>query len=149
MDARCYTLLTQAERRIDRAWYAALVAGCMSLILAGFNAVSMEQFGPGERWMVLDALLVLALAYGVVKRSRGAAALLLMHLLLLRGVGLFTSPSLLATPFVLLFAYLYADGLRGTIDYHRLTRSAGERSLGGAARPWRRRRRKSRAVLRR
>lgn len=124
MDANLYSMLTQAERRIDRAWYAALVAGCMSLIIVGFNAVAMEEFGSGDRSAVVDALLVLALAYGVLRRSRVAAALLLIHFILLRGVGL-------------------------VLDYHRLTRSAGVRSVPGAAGPWPRRRRRSRAVLRR
>jgi lysylphosphatidylglycerol synthetase-like protein (DUF2156 family) len=130
-----HTLLTQAQRRIDRAWFAALVASCLSLILAAFSGRAMEEFGLSERITALDAVFVLMLAYGVLKRSRVAAALLLIHLLLVRGLVLFLSPSLLATPVVLLFAYIYADGLRGTIHYHRLTRLAGEQTAAADGRP--------------
>jgi hypothetical protein len=103
-----------------RAWYAALIAGSASVIMTAWSIAALDGAAVGDWIMLADAGLVLLLGWGVSRKSRVAAALLLSHLLILRGLALLTAGGLLPLAIVLVFGYLYFDGLRGTLTHHRL-----------------------------
>lgn len=117
----------RAQIRIDRAWYAAVLAAIATLILGGLSVRAMEAVTPHDFALVADAALVLLLAWGVARGSRVAAGLLLVHLVLtvasFAAAGAYGYAILAA----LLFGPIYALGLVGTVTFARLRASrAGE-----------------------
>jgi len=127
--AELHARLARAQRRIDLAWYAALVAAALSLVLVAFGASSNlgEEISLAHRIAAADALFVLALAFGVSRRSRVAAGLLLAHLVVIQGGALLLSPRVVPAVVVLAFAWVYAAGFCGTVEYHRLIRAEAVR----------------------
>ncbi len=121
-----------------------LYGGIAGLTAAGINLVVavITYWGdgsvagviqPGE-WAFLfvlaEAALMTVLSIAVLRRSRRAAALLLgYHLvskLILFGLAAWgLGPGALRSiPFHLVFAYLFFQGWRGALAWHRLTRPA-------------------------
>ncbi len=124
----------RAEARIDRAWYAAVVAATLTIILGLMNLAAFHSITAWDIAVFTDAGIVLGLAWGIAHRSRVAAVLLLAHLALtvfvfIRG-GAF-GYALIATG---LFGPLYGMGLHGALTYHRL-HAATQTTIGPAASP--------------
>jgi hypothetical protein len=110
----------RAQSRIDRAWYAALVAATLTIVLGLVNFGTSHSITLLDIAAFTDAAVVLGLAWGIAHRSRVAAVLLLGHLALtviafIRG-GAY-GYALIATG---LFGPLYVLGLHGVLAYHRL-----------------------------
>lgn len=120
----------EAQRRIDHGWYAALCA----VVFRGFVGGLVVSSGSGTAWSqvpYLAALLVLAI--GVAKRSRVAAALLLLQELWVDGGLAWQQRSVFVGALLLGFGYFYASGLVGTIRYHRLQRERPNPLTGSSA----------------
>lgn len=131
------TDLQQARKRIRWGFGAGLAAAIINFIVimstyfVGDTGVEgVVQPSRGEFIFVLvEAGLVAALAYGVLKRSRAAAATLLAYQLVSKSIlfGLALTGlgpgNLNPVSFVLnlAFAYLFFQGLRGTLTWHYLT----------------------------
>lgn len=106
---------------------AAVTAGAMVLALAGPGDGLLGYFA--DPWLVLDIGLMLALAWGVHRRSRTAAVLLLLtfvvaRIILALDTGRFPFPLLW-----LLLIWFFARAIRGAVVWHRLQRQvdAGHR----------------------
>lgn len=119
----------RAQVRIDRAWYAAVLAAVATLILGGLSARAMEAVTPQDYALVADAGLVLLLARGITPGSQVAAGLLLVHLVItvasFAAAGAYGYASLAA----LLFGPIYGLGLVGTVTLARF-REAGAGEVG-------------------
>jgi len=69
------------EKHVTRAWMAASIQAGLTLIM-GVLAAAGVFVAPGfDAWILVDAAMVAALAYGVWKRSRICALLLLIYAL--------------------------------------------------------------------
>ena len=112
--------LRRAQGRIDRAWLAALVAAALFVIIGLMAVVDTGGMQSADWFNFGDAALVVGLAWGVAKRSRLAAAILLFHLLLVEGILWSHSHSLTSALALLIFGALYTYGLLGTLEYHQL-----------------------------
>ena len=131
------TDLQQARKRIRWGFGAGLAAAIINFIVimstyfVGDTGVEgVVQPNRGEFIFVLvEAGLIAALAYGVLKRNRAAAATLLGYQLVSKSIlfGLALAGlgpgNLNIVSFVLnlVFAYLFFQGLRGTLTWHYLT----------------------------
>lgn len=101
---------------------AVVTATVGAMALSGSVAESMAAFA--DPWLLLDAALMLALAWGVHRRSRTAAVLLLLTFVAARislavDIGRFPFPVL-----SLLMAWFFAQAIRGSFVHHRLQRQA-------------------------
>jgi len=112
--------------RIGLAWKAAIVSGC---ITAGVGVVSMFT---GESWMpnaakpfsldsslIIDAVVIFALAFGVYKRSRVCAILLFAFFVLSKLIMMAYSQQFGQLPFAIAFGFCYWQGVSGTFAHHR------------------------------
>jgi hypothetical protein len=120
----------QTEARIDRAWYAAVVAAVFTIILGLMRLGTYGTVAAHEVALFGDATFVLGLAWGVARRSRVAAGLLLAHLaltVLALVQGEAYGSALIAAG---LFGPLYGLGLHGVLTYHRL-RAALQADVAG------------------
>ena len=73
-------------------------------------------------WNFLDVVLMAGLTFGLYRRSRVCAVVVLAYfvtskIMMLRAGG---NPASLVSGFI--FGYLYVQGVRGTFEYHRLRR---------------------------
>ena len=111
------------EKRIKCGWIAGVVSAGYTLVL--FVLSLMGRAIPGiDGWSIIDIFIAFGLSYGVFRRSRTCAVLLLV-LFLLNKVILWTiSPAVADLPFAFVFACFLGAGVVGTFQYHRLNRGA-------------------------
>lgn len=109
----------EADRHLDRAWYAALIAATFDGVVGAMAILGTREFTVAAALYMTRVVLTLLLAYGVARRKRVAAIGLLVLGILTIGI----SAGLVGfTRFVLgvIFVYLYARGVQAAYAYHRL-----------------------------
>jgi hypothetical protein len=117
---------TMAERMVACGWIAAVVnAGLTAVVLA--IILSRQQVrSPLPLLSFIDVGFLLALAYGIYRRSRmcaiAAFAYFLISTAVVFGQGAGTAPSFMAR--TLLLAALYVLGVIGTFVHHARRRPA-------------------------
>ena len=109
----------EAERHLDRAWYAALIAATFDFVIGIMAFLGTGEFTVVAAVYAARVLLMLGLAYGVSRQSRAAAVLLLVVGILRTGVDL-NLGGLVRVLIGVLFVYLYARGVQAAFAYHRL-----------------------------
>jgi hypothetical protein len=111
--------IERAQRDIDVATYGAIVSGTVSLVLGLLILMADASSRPAMIGTGLDIVFSFGLAYGIARRSRGAAIAALALLALNTASRLFQSgfPSGLLGAAV--FGYCYVRGIRGTFSYQR------------------------------
>ena len=112
------------EKHITRAWMAASISAALTLIF-GLFALSGEQILPGfDAWILLDAAILAGLAFGVAKRSRVCAVLLVTY-----GLCNLVYSALNGRSFPILgivFIYFYVRGAIELFRDHRRRHQAPE-----------------------
>ncbi len=106
-------------KKIRNASIAAVIAGAITLVLAAM-AMSGNPTGGHTSLDAIDALLVFGMAYGIHRKSRVCATLMLCYFVLSKYLLFKASgqASGLLSGFV--FLYFYAMGVQGTFEYHKL-----------------------------
>jgi serine/threonine-protein kinase len=103
------------EKHVTRAWMAASIQAGLTLIFEALAAAGVLDTPGFDAWILLDAAILAALAYGVWKRSR-VCALLLLTYSILNEVYLAFQDTAHFSILRLIFIYFY---LRGTIQLFR------------------------------
>jgi hypothetical protein len=107
------------EKHVGRAWTAATIQAGLTLILgllAAFGVFSAPGF---DAWIIVDAAILGGLAYGVWRRSRVCALLLLLYSVANEIYAAFDESAHFSI-WRLIFIYFY---FRGTIQLFREHRS--------------------------
>jgi hypothetical protein len=112
---------------------AALTAAAVAVALAGTGTGSIGDFA--DPWMILDAALMLGLAWGVHRRSRTSAVLLLLAFIAARIVLALDTGRLPFPVLSLLFAWYFARAVQGAVVHHRIVRQADPGHRPGWLRP--------------
>jgi len=115
--------LAKAERMIDLGWAVAVLWGVLRMVAALW--LGRASGGYEAAWL-LDPALILLLAYGLYRRSRVCAVLLLVYVVveLWLAYHALGHPSGLGTALLLEVSFL--TGLRGTLLYDREMKTAAE-----------------------
>ena len=122
--------VTEAQRRIDHGWYAAL---CM-VVFRGFLGGLVASSGSGTFLSQIPYLAgLVVLAVGVAKRSRVAALLLVGQEVWVDGGLAWRERSVFIGAMLIGFGYFYVSSLVGTIRYHRLQRQRPDPFAGSPA----------------
>ena len=122
------TSFEDAERHLDRAWYAAVLAATFDLVIGAMSILGTRTFTAAAAVYVARVLLMFGLAYGLGRRS-AAAILLLLAGILRTGFDL-TIGGLFRVGVGLVFVYFYARGVEAVFAYHRLSAGAPMASGG-------------------
>ena len=115
----------QALRKIKTAWVAAIVSGVMTLAVTLLSITGTPVFG-ANAWGFLDVALIFGLAFGLYRKSRASALVILLHFILSR-IYLWQvdqTVSLVGLPLTLVFLCCYVQGVIGTFRYHHIVRAA-------------------------
>jgi hypothetical protein len=104
---------TMAERMVVGGWLAAAIAGLTTLVFALASSFGLNHYN------LVDAALLLGLAYGISRRSRTCAVLALAYHILNRAM-LYSARDVppITTVITLIFAALYVLGVIGTFVHH-------------------------------
>lgn len=126
--------IDKARTAIKRAWIAAVVSGTWTLaftLLAMLTDDKRTFGGLFDAWTFIDVAIAYALAFGIYRKSRTCAVLMLAIFILGQVVARLEISSIGGILVPLIFVYLFAQGIRGTFVYQR----AASRPVPGAAGP--------------
>lgn len=110
-------------KRIRNAWVAGCISGGLTLVVV-LVAMSGADLPGIDAWMLIDVALIFGLTFGIYRKSRTCAVIMLVYYLASKILimvetgkpgGLFMSA---------LFAYFFWQGVSGTFAYHRFLREA-------------------------
>ena len=117
--------LEKADRLIDLGWSVAVLWALLRLTVA---VLVWRNTAEDELLLVADPLIILALAYGLYRRSRVCAVLLMaMVVLQLRLAYASNGPSA-GIPVAFVLGMTFAQGIRGVWVYRREMAEAGAAS---------------------
>ncbi|MBL8256408.1 MAG: hypothetical protein JNJ62_07390 [Pseudoxanthomonas mexicana] len=109
-------------RPIKHGWVAACVSGAITLLL---TVIAMASGGNGVgdgAWNLVDVGLIALLAFGIYKRSRTAATLMLAYFVLSKILIMAETGRPSGLVLGLLFAIFYFRAMTATYRYHRFVR---------------------------
>ena len=106
-------------KKIRNAWVACIVSGVLTVILA-MIAMNGNSMGGHSGYDVIDALFVFGLAFGISRKSRVCAVLMLAYFVLSKYLLFRASGQVNGLAFGVVFLYFYAMGVQGTFEYHKL-----------------------------
>jgi len=111
----------EVENAITMAWIAGIIAGVVLLVLNLNRAVG----GGIDAWIFIDVLAMFGLSFGVYKKNRACAILLVIYF---GGAGIYKiieSPLPSSAKFIGLIMVLIflSFGVRGTFVYHKITKA--------------------------
>ena len=119
-------------KKIKHAWVAATISGCITLAftllaMSGATTLPIEL----SAWQLFDVALMFGLAFGIYKRSRACAILMLVYwvaskILIMVELG---KPTGLLMGIV--FGYFFWQGIVGTFAYHQQRRTTPALAAGG------------------
>lgn len=109
-------------KKIRNGWIAALISATITLGLVLFAVYSGGIGKPDDlldAWILSDIVLVIALAYGIYRKSRIASTGMFIYFACTK-IFLFIEYQAAGNVLLLLlFAYLYFQAMIGTFQYHR------------------------------
>ena len=106
------------EKGIKGAVAAGIFSGCVTLLftvlaVAGVNPVGLDASA------FLDVVLIFGLTFGISRKSRACAVILLGYFILSKIYMFSQTRSAAGLPMAFVFAYFYAKGVAATFAWHR------------------------------
>jgi serine/threonine-protein kinase len=108
--------LAKAERMIDLGWSVAVLWGVLRMVAALW--LRRASGGYEAAWF-FDPALILLLAYGLYRRSRACAVLLLVYVVVELWFAFHATGRPSGLGVALLLEVSFLTGLRGALLYHR------------------------------
>jgi hypothetical protein len=109
-------------KKIKNAWIAGLISAGITLVLVLVAVLGGISIAGVDAWAFGDLAIVLALTYGVYRKSRVCAILLFGFFVLNKAVMWGTAGNVSGLPLALVFMWFYGQGIVGTFQYHKLQR---------------------------
>ena len=117
------TIAEGVQRDIRNGWIAGVISGTVTLAVTLISMFAAPVMGFGA-WELLDVALIFGLAFGISRRSRTCAILLLIYFLISKFILLAQNPSASSVPMALVFIYFYVRAVIGTFRYHKALKAA-------------------------
>ena len=121
-DTQNISPIDEALKDIKNASVAGVVSGFLTLAVTlyamlGYKYLSFDAFS------LIDVAFTFGLAFGIYKKNRACAIVMLVYFLLSKYMILSESGSLSSIPLSLVFIYYYYKGLIGTFNYQKIKNS--------------------------
>jgi hypothetical protein len=112
-------VLAEAKQAIKRAWIAGVISGVITLM---FTLIVMRgtQIPGVSAWTLVDVVLVFGLSYGIYRKNRVCAVVMLVYFAISKVYMMVVSGRVVGIGLGLVFMYLFFKGIIGTLEYHRL-----------------------------
>jgi hypothetical protein len=122
--------LIEANKHIKEACHAGIFIGAITLLVV-LIAIGIGRPIVGvDGWGLVDVVLIFGLTFGIYRKSRTCAVLMLLYYSACKIIGLieYGSSSGLGLFVSLLFIYSFIKGVKGTFAYHNLTANRSKQS---------------------
>jgi hypothetical protein len=122
--------LEQARKKIKSAWIAACISGTVTLAvtLLAISGTSILNF---SAWELIDVALIFGLAFGIYRKSRTCAVLMLVYFVAAKILLMVEAGKPNGLLLAIVFTYYFWQGVSGTFSFHRLKKAMS--SLQAAA----------------
>lgn len=118
--------------KIRNAVVAGTVVATLQFVLVAIGMAGSTQFGL-DAWSLIDVALVAGLTFGVHRRSRACAVILLVLFVAGRIMFMVQSGTPNGILVAIVIAYYLARGVQGTFQYHAFTRDPARSEAYGQA----------------
>lgn len=104
----------KARKEIKHAWIAGVISGIATLLLVLTSIVPPI--------VLMDAFLVAGLTFGIYKKNRGCAIIMLAYFVLSKIIMLTETknPPIFGIIIAIIFIFYFSEGVLGTFAYHRI-----------------------------
>ena len=110
----------QWKKAIRNACIAGTISGVLTLLVTLIAVAGVHIPGSDfDVWNLLDVFLIFALTFGIYKKNRVCAVLMLVYFVGNSVLIWYESGSLSGFPTAILFGYFFFQGILGTFAYHR------------------------------
>lgn len=110
-------------KKIKSGWVAALISGGMTLVLT-LLAMSGTALPGVSAWQLIDVAIILALAFGIYKKSRACAVTMFVYFVASKIILLVKTGQASGIVMGIIFAIFFWQGIAGTFAYHQLRKEA-------------------------
>ncbi|MEG4589189.1 hypothetical protein QUA54_28815 [Microcoleus sp. MOSTC5] len=114
--------LKEAEAQIKLAWQAGIISGTLTLIFVLLSLAGYNFMGLIDASALIDVCLMFGLSFGIYKKSRIAAVLMLVYFAFNQAwiiIEIKRFPGIISWIFLILFL----RGVQGTFTYRKLSKS--------------------------
>jgi serine/threonine-protein kinase len=112
-------------KKIRAAWIACLVSAAMTvLMIVVAMTTGRSSIGPQGPIDLVDVVFVLGMAFGISRKSRVCAVLMLVYFAFSKYLMIRASGQVSGLGLGLVFLYFYVQGVIGTFEHHRLREAA-------------------------
>lgn len=115
------------RNQIKSAWVAGCVSGVLTLA-ATLVAMSGTPILGLDAWSLFDVGLIFGLSYGIFRKSRACAVLMLVYFVASKILIIVETGKPNGVVMALVFAYFFLQGVTGTYAYRKLVKGAADRS---------------------
>lgn len=120
-------------KKIKGAWVAGCISAAMTLVVTLIAMSGTEALGFSV-WSLGDVAFILGLTYGIYRKSRVCAVLMLAYFVLSKIILMLEAGKPSGLLVALIFGYFYAQGIVGTFAFHKFkARQAAEAAVPGRA----------------
>ena len=116
-------------KKIKHGWIAALFSAGVTLVVTIIAMSGTEILG-FSAWELFDVALILGLAFGIYKKNRTCAVVMLVYFIASKIFIIAETGKPTGIPMALVFAYFFWQGVSGTFAYHRLKKRQFARAVG-------------------
>lgn len=106
-------------KKIKHAWIAALISGTITLVVT-LLAISGQSILGFSAWELIDVAIIFSLAFGIFKKSRTCAVLMLTYFIISKIILMMEQGKPTGIVMALVFIYFYWQGVTATFAYHKL-----------------------------
>ena len=105
-------------KRIKNAWITGIVSGTMTLLFTLIAMYGTNLLGFSV-WNLSDVVLIFGLTFGIYKKSRTCAVVMLAYFLISKFIIISQTGSFNGSLLAIVFIYYYVYGVIGTFAYHK------------------------------
>ncbi|NKQ34117.1 MAG: hypothetical protein HF973_00705 [Chloroflexi bacterium] len=109
--------IEDAEKGIKQAWIAGVISGTITLVVVILSVVGLDL--GFSVFALIDVALIFLLSFGIYKKNRIAAVLLLAYYLINQAIRI-AGGNTGGIVMVAIFTYFFIQGVRGTFAYHKM-----------------------------
>jgi hypothetical protein len=112
----------EITRPMKHGWVAACISGAMTLLVTLVSLGGAGREIGYDAWNLVDVGLIALLAFGIYKRSRTAATIMLLYFVLSKILVMVETGKPSGLVLGLVFAIFYFRAMTATYRYHRFLR---------------------------
>ncbi len=108
---------------IRNGWIAACISGVLTLIVTVI-AMSGTEIQSFNAWSLLDVVFIFGLAFGIYKKSRAAATVMLIYFIISKIILFIDAGKPTGILMAIIFGYYYAKAMAATYKWHSIRKAA-------------------------